>query len=903
MSPPSGPRDGYGHDLPPRPSHSHSRARSRSPPPPRPYPPPARVSRDHDAAPKLLQKKSVTASNSIPLNPAGSHSHSYAAPAPSASVASSSSSIHDRVPPPARSSDSFAEAPAELLARLKASQPERSLFDQIELKRYDITEDRRDLFEQRKKLKTLQDYVNKTANKDPKTIAKLTEQQQAVLALEQKINAAMDALYVLHIQWQLALTNHIVTAAVSPVDSKYDELDKRYRSAHGEVTKIRIDVHKAKNDMDKLGEHVAKLKQDVVTVKADASLDAKRVDRISKELSDTSKDLRKDLNQDVVQITDNQRRIKRLERDLDAIHAKLPKSSSSSSSSNAVSQRTIVVSPAPAATTSTAPASPRSAWDRSDPPVTDPHPRPALPPASADIASASKTASNIAATSEPATKSGQTAPETSAPGSKPVTQAQFRKWDRDLKQDLELRFDEVLDRAVQEATAENHACMEERLQALARKWKYRVTKGGDTSIQQPPAGTAGPAPMELDAVETQNLTAGTAASTQLAQDAQTAGAVPSHAGPSSPARSAADSDIIEIVTPPNGASQNGKGSTSTPAEPGASEPGASAGGAAAGDGTSSSAAQPTSTTASAPSEAQPTKSPSAEGGTAKAKMVSIPAQVLHGIRIALKDNGQQIDTIKREVAELHSAEGELFEKLFEKLLDKLYIRLFDKLLTSQDLLERLYAALTERTGLGGQHEAFRQAGQQLQTQVVKLQTEMETLRRLQQVTGVEVQSNKEWRQEFSVYAKQRLDELAKQHEALDDQTSLQGALLVKLSEHANPRRAPSAQQAVSDGRVQSPAVRSPLVQQAQAQAQQLQRPHHLPPQPQPQQLVSPMSAPRPSLDAAVGISPHQLQQQQQQMQQLQQHYQQVVQHPNPGYNTAPSAPYPYQDPNHLQGFS
>ncbi|SPO30586.1 uncharacterized protein UTRI_05203 [Ustilago trichophora] len=898
-------RDGYGRDrdrdLPRHPSDP--RARSRSPPSrPRAAAPFDRdyhssaQPRDNDLTPKLLPRKPAIASNSIPVNTTGGHSHAFASTSASSSTLdrngpSTRFSLPER-PEPSTSAPhkpSFAAEPPTdlLLTRLIASQSERNLFDQIEDLRFTVTELRRDHGEQRKKLKTFQNYVDKTANKDPKAIAKLNEQQQSVLALEQQISRELDALYTLQVQWEVAVSNQAISAATAPLESRIDELRKEVRAWRGEV---RQEIKSSRDDLRK-------------EIKAEAADENKRLDEIDKhhrmnsgqvnrmqsdivkikqQLQTHTKDvqhLRQDLDKDAFQITDNHNRLNALER-------------ASASSQPRPSTSTIARSAAPSTAQSISAAA-TSGWSRSASPVQDPRIRPASRPTIADAAATSGAAST--SVTAQASSAHSTHPEpTAAPTSKPVTQAQFRKWDRDLKQDLELRFDEIKELAVQEATDANQSCIESRLRMLARKWKEKVTNGQDASEQRAqveasvaaaiynagasssnvPASGIESTPMDIDA----------AADVDKAQSAHTASASTNHADPSSITRSRPDCDAIEIVSPTNGASQTGM---HTPPV---------------------------------------AKLTTAEPDAVKAVVIAALAEALRGIRATLKEHDTNIAGVKQELDHLLSMDGKASDKLFHALYSKLHNEFFDKLLehflSSTDHLKRLFAALRDKSGLAEYFDTISAAVRKLHSDYATMHTEMVGLRDL----GARVRSSDESRLEFTASVTDKLESLQGQLNAMDDQSSLQGALIVKLCEHANPRRSAPAATTTGGSRVQSPVVRSPLVQQAHAQ-QQAHRPqqqhqhqhqhHHQHQHQQQQQLLSPAVALRPpsTLDVAAaspspnsqqrGLAhqppqalPQQLQQQMQQFQQAAQQQQQQLS----GY-AAPRAPYPYQDPNHNQGYS
>ncbi|SPO31150.1 uncharacterized protein UTRI_05203_B [Ustilago trichophora] len=916
MNPYGSARDGYGRDrdLPRR--ASDPRARSRSPPSrPRAAAPFDRdyhtsaQPRDHDAAAKLLPRKPVTASNSIPVNSSGGHSHAFA------STSASSSTLDRNLPTarfslperpelstsaPRKPSSAAAEPSADLLTRLTASQPERKLFDQIEDLRFTVTELRRDHGEQRKKLKTFQDYVNKTANKDPKATTKLNEQQQSVLALEQHISRQLDALYSLQVQWEVAVSNHAISAATAPLESKIDELRKEARSWRAEV---RQEIKSSRDDLRK-------------EIKSESADDNKRLDEIDKqqrmnsgqvnrmqgdivkikhELQTHTKDvqrLRQDLDKDAFQITDNHNRLKALEKASASVPAK------PSSSTIGHSAATPTVQPTLAAAT--------SSWSRSASPVQDPRTRPAPRPTTTDAAAASGATSNSVQAS-PA-QSTHTEP-TPAPGSKPVTQAQFRKWERDLKQDLELRFEEIKELAVEEATDENKSCMETRLRMLARKWKQKVTNGEHASEQQTQVGASAAAAfgnasssnVAASGNESAPMDIDPAANVNKAQSTHSAGTSIKHAGPS-PTQLRPDSDVIELVSPPNSASQTG-------------------------------AAQPTPKTASTSSETPPmAKLPPAEPDAVKAAVVAMLAEAHRGIHATLKQHETHISGVKQELDHLLSMDSKASDKFFHALCTKLQDEFFDKLLehflSSQDHLKRLFVALRSKSGLAEYFDTISAAVRKLHSDNATMQTEVAGLRDL----GARVGALGEWRLEFTASVTDKLGSLQRQLDVMDDQSSLQGALIVKLCEHANPRRPAPAATAAGGSQVQSPVVRSPLVQQAQAQhqahhsQQQHQHQHQHQHQNQnqhqhrqQQQLVSPTVASRPpsTLDvAAAALSPNLQQhgfthrppqalpqQLQQQMHQLQQAAQQQPQQPQQqtGY-VVPRAPYPYQDPNPHQGY-
>lgn len=915
-------RDGFSRDLPARPA-AH-RARSRSPPQGRirrdelPIP---RTRVDRDAPPQILARKKPIDSST----PAYAHA-STSALASSSTYDRNAASDRPDVTASRRSSTAAEHLRDDMLLRLSASHAERSLFEQMEDKRFAISEDRKELAEQLKKIKTLQDYRSKAGANDSKVVAKLTEHQQAHSRLDQKIRSDTDELYRMQLWWQLdlfpILLEEHLKAYREDERKRYDklkddiadmhahnrgeakhllEVEKQMRSASGMI-------HKCQSDSDRVKNELATLNKDVTHLRTEL-LDARN--RLSDSRSLT-KGLRDDLNKDVVQITEHSSRIRRIEDKVDGIQAKLGK----------VAGVARTTTGSPALTNAPAPPSPGAQVSRPLPisPVqgSRPCPRPAEATATPEPASTTTAASASAATDESSAKTAE-APPNSEAGSEAVTRSQFRKWDRDFKKDLELRLDEIKDLAIAEATAENQACMEDRLRKLARRWREKAARGetgptdqAEGSSASAPAGlgvdssgdaaarsATGPMPMDVDSTESQPRPSDDTAAKDITLTALATGTLTRDARPSSSIRSLADANGVEAAPSLNAEAQSASSQTS------AAEASTVLNVVSAANGD---------LTPAAASTASPQLATvSAEEGDRRT--VAVPAEVLKSVRILLKEHEAQIAAIKQEVDDFRSSEA----------------KRLDSLLTSPVVVKRLLASL-KQNGLDMPAEVVSAIKPLLQSTLSALRDELAPALEPQRSLADKVQTLEDARSELKTLVDNKADWLQKQIEALDDQCSLQGALLVKLAEHANPRKPPppSTTPTPTTGGTQeaeharSSMPRSALPQQPAPHAQQsvlqptsqprAQLQHHEAQyqggQHQPQQPANLRShavrSPSALNVSATALSPHvqypvpgiadQLRQAQAQPQQLLHH--QHLQQARPQEPYAASAPsYPYHDPN------
>ncbi|KAF6766977.1 hypothetical protein PSEUBRA_001613 [Kalmanozyma brasiliensis GHG001] len=881
-------RDPYSRDGP---SRSHDpRARSRSPPA-RHYQERDKVvtrihRNDHDAPPKSLPRKPGTSANALPVGTAAGHgslNHGYASGSthPLERNATSHHSNASTYPEPSatRRSSAVVEALADLVGRLYASPPERHLFDQIELKRHAISEDRKNLSDQYKKLKSVQDWLARVGRGDPSNVAKLTEQEKIVRNLELKINTDVDELYRMQLQWQVDVNAQIMPSLLAAVSAP---LEAKLQDLAAEVKSEREKDHKHRAEFENTAHsHFGqsnRFQSDIRAIKADLSALTKDNDHLRKDLTETRTSLRNDVDKDVRQINENRKCIKELQKEL----AEFRRDSRIAGSRHSVASGS-------ARETSTAPSSPR--------PATQARPSTSnittLPPA--------------ATTTEGSAHNGREG-STTAEQSKAVTQAQFRKWHKEYMQDLELRLDEVKDLAVQEATAENQACMDDRLRALARKWKSRALAGDDLSARPAPAApianggesssnaappTDGAGPMNVEEIidvsgPTQpNGQSNDANVTNGAETAPKGGAEISNSGSTGPMPTQPASDLQKAASGFNAALQ----ATPTAAQTNANSVPAptKTDSTPAGQPTPSTSPQPIGNAAEQPPVAQ-------KNGTGE-KDAFVPVAALELIRASLKEHETQLTAVKQEVDTLRLSGNAAS---------------VDQWLSSPDKLKQLLRAL-KLNGLDSLNDALRNAVAQVQNVTTQIRSEMVALRSSQQEQKSDFESTLQThKEEILSELYDKLDSLQKQLEALDDQSSLQGALLVKLAEHANPRRNPPTTATTSGGArgsvgSQSPAVRSPLVQHAPNSAGALAptpRPEH--------QLQRPVQQHPPVLPntAATALSAHMqppMYPQQQpalhpaQVQAYQQIAPQAQQHPQSSY-AVPRGPYPYQDPNQRQGY-
>ncbi|CDR88922.1 uncharacterized protein SPSC_05754 [Sporisorium scitamineum] len=875
---------------------SDSRGRSRSPPPSRSYSErdraPVRITRDHDAPSKSLPRKPGTSTNALAVNASGSHVHSYASTSASTSSLDRNASISrphpsDRPEPSTiRRASGSAPAtviapPAELVERLVApSSPASQLFEQIQTKEFEILKDRFRLEDQLKKLTSVENWFLKLNSNDPRHAAKLTDQQQVVENIRHKIRSDTLDLWRLQADLYVQTFTASLSTPFAQLESNLQSLSQktktereRDRKNHDEFQKTAISYFGQSN----------RFQSDISKIKGDLSALTKDNDRLGNEI----KNIRKNLDVDVAKITDNRERLERLETGLATLQDEAAKSHADLSSAASASGRA-------ASTAPSSPVAPHAPRSHATFPVQDPRPRPAPQPSAASPSAANTTQSttqNIPPLSSTAS--------TSAPVSEAVTRAQFRKWARDHDEDLELRFEEVIERAVQEATFENQACIEDRIRSLARKWKSKVLLGEGASTGQTQAASnanTGDSPGDAAAATADGV---------VPMDVETT----QHQQTPIPAIPAAANGVQTSQAAVGQTSQNGM--LSAPAQP-PSQP-ASAGATAASapavhsptvaatSSTSESAKDdPTRTASASTSNAIPAADGAAQSRVVKhsgsdKQLAVIPVEALSAIRTSLREHETQLVTVRRDIVALRSLEHESLDKLFQ----------------SPDKVKQLLEAL-RRNGLFDVATLVSDALAQLQPNLDEVRTEIAAVRTSQQVLEERVQALEDWRPQIITTLNEKVDWLQREFEMLDDQSSLQGALLVKLAEHANPRRPPpsagtSAAGAQASAGAQSPTVRSPLAQQAQhahaPSVAQQSSPH-----------VSTLSNPimrRPSsgMDAAAtALSAHMqppvyvAPQQPGHHQAYVQSYQQAPQpQPHAAY-TAPRGAYPYQDPNHRQGY-
>ncbi|KAJ9475049.1 Dynactin [Pseudozyma hubeiensis] len=913
MSAYGGGRDPYHRDGPSR----DPRARSRSPPP-RPYQErdrvAARINRmDHDAPAQSLQRKPGASANPTSGNPTSGYPLNHASTSASTldrNAPTSRAQASDRSESSAaarRNSSALTEPAADLVARLYASVPERQLFDQIFLKSFVISEDRRTLEDQHKKLKSVQDWLNKAGSKDPKNLARLTEQQQTVARLQQKINSDSDDLYRMQLRWQVDLNAQIMPSLLAsftaPLEARLQDLSQKVRIE-------REKDHKRHDELDQqartLSGQSGRFQSDITKIKYDVAALYKDKDRLHNEITDTRKELRKDVDKDVKQISDNCARIKRLEQKVDAFVESSPRP---------CSVQPISTASASARAPSTTPSSPGAASvarPRATSPAHDSRHRPAPQSASAAKVVSSSTA----------VVNGSSAQDGSsfASGSKPVTQAQFRKWMANNEQDIALRLDEMKDIAVQEATAENQSCMEQRLRALARAWKKKALEGDDATDDQDQAApnaniaestaAAGATTATADGVTPMDVETVVPHEQQQA-NSNTLPTGPNGAAP--PTSLQPDATVVVDVSTADATSQaspvaaatSDQAKTGTDSEASAARPGSA----------------PATTQSASSGLTQPTdlrQSSAEKGKDIKTQIVTMPAAIVKDMRLSLQDCQSRLATVEQVIDSLRSIESEWVARLIE----------------SPDKLQQLLTALKDN-GLGNVAENAQIALVRLGSEVVTIQSGMEIIRSTEDESKARISAVEERGQQIIDIVNEKVNYLQRQFEALDDQAALQGALLVRLCEHANPRKSqPRAITATSGNSsqavrtTQSPAVQSPLVQHAQHVQSPVLRQDH---QPQPQAhlaagqhqqstLSGAMMRPRASLDqVATALSAHMhpmpyaqphaqqtllnsaqaqpYQQAQQQAQQQQQQQQQ--QHTS---FTVPRVVYPYPDPNQRQGF-
>lgn len=110
-----------------------------------------------------------------------------------------------------------------------------------------------------------------------------------------------------------------------------------------------------------------------------------------------------------------------------------------------------------------------------------------------------------------------------------------------------------------------------------------------------------------------------------------------------------------------------------------------------------------------------------------------------------------------------------------------------RLLESPDKFEQLLTALKAK-GLGHEADHVRAAVSHLGTQIVTIAESVVSLRTFEEESRKQIKALEEGRRQIMDTINKKIEWMQKQYEALDDQAALQGALLVKLSEHANPRQ-------------------------------------------------------------------------------------------------------------------
>lgn len=881
-------------------SDRSERGRSKSPPQNRIHPEREYIHRDRDrdreAPPVILNRKQTyipQACTSASIN-----NHSLAS-----TSASSSSSGWDRNPPSssrhvlperpeaaaARRSSAVLEPRADTINRLYSLPAERGLFDQMELKRHLIAEDRRELKALISRIASAQAHLNKAATKDPRSIAKLTEEQSKQATLEQKIKSNTDDLYRMQCEWQLAVVEQITSPqlnnALPPLERKVAELraDIQDFRADSRTDRERTDEIETRSRQN--AGQVNKFQSDILKLKADFTA-------LRRSYEDDHIKIRKDVDKDVRQIHEHGNRIKRVEKDLASLQTKLAHPSVAQQVAAGTSSRSTSVAPSDSGSRQLATS-----------PVRDSRNGPAQP-ASTEAAAASAQAS----TSDPATQTAQ-ASTSKTSVSDAVTRAQFRKWANDFRQDLELQLDEIRELAVQEATAENQSCMDERLRLLARRWKEKAEKGEDLSGPAPQpeqnvtstnaaassssttakeAVASEPTPMDVETDETENRSSAVNAEVIAPPNGVVAGASANEAPqPSLPAPAQPSPHVIDVSPPTPGTD-----SAATPAatavvdKPSDAALGADA--TAAGHSASMLQAAFEASTASAQRATPSAKSDSPEGGAAKKEAVSMPVEALKAIRVMLKHHEKQVKEQNEQIAAINQKVA---------TLQSLESKVADDRLTTPAQLHVLIAALKEN-GFQTAADAAAAAAvsQQNQQAITEGLSEMTAMRSLIQILDGKVKTLEQARVDVMALIQQRTDWLQRQLETLDDQSSLQGALLVKLSEHANPRKPPPAPTPttpqVATAQARSPNLNSALPQQHHQQQQQ-QR------QPQPQPQLVPQTQPIVMADLSPTMAQQTFAQQQAQAYiPTQQAPYQVPQ----AYTPLNHTPYPYQDPNQRRGY-
>ena len=213
-----------------------------------------------------------------------------------------------------------------------------------------------------------------------------------------------------------------------------------------------------------------------------------------------------------------------------------------------------------------------------------------------------------------------------------------------------------------------------------------------------------------------------------------------------------------------------------------------------------------------------------------------------------------------------------------------------KLLDSPELLQALIAALKQR-GLSASDDSDGDSVPVLRLTITKTLAELDRVLQSQQSLEERIKSVEEWKSEADD-APSKLEWMQRQLEMLDDQSSLQGALMVKLCGHANPRRRRSASALPAPTR--SPVTASALHPLPTSQPQ---RPH----QPSIASQLSASPAHVNALSPRLAQMPNHHQQQSQQPSNYHQVQQHLQQH-QASYNVAPQPTYPYQDPNQRRGY-
>jgi hypothetical protein len=621
----------------------------------------------------------------------------------------------------------------------------------------------------------------------------------------------------MQVEWQLALIENLIPSLISsaslPPDPRLEELRADMRAEHKFVRDVDGRARVCSGLMSRFQSDLSKVRADGAALSKDQSSILDRVDRIAKDvqdtrvqlsqdLHDTKRELRRDLDKDVAQITQNQQRIRRLEKDYGYIKQDAA-AAAAAAASRAVS------------TASTSPRPSHAPSMRATSPTRDPRSRP-TPKPSADVASAAT--STIASASAAPTTTANAAPSQAEKSStdEPVTRSQFRKWMRDFQRDLEIQFDELKDLAVQEATAENQACMEERIQALALKWRNKLAAGfGDKD-----------AAAETDKQATSGSNANAAPSDTTPMD------VDASAAPNAAPEAAV---AVETLPAPAPAAASTSTSTSTSSQPSP----APTNSATAAPQTTSTDAATTATQSDSTSVPTPTPTPAPAPAPVTAS-VSSPSPATNAADAVVADGSSVADAAKLQtkgktapvlqmvfsILESFKAQITAVEKKLKEELDSVRTldrKEFDALLSSPEQLKQLAAALKQHSDDAPAVATLPDAADTVSSAVVS------GIRDVQTALVERLQVIEQWKVEFVFYVDRKAAWLQKQLEVLDDQSSLQGALLIKLAEHANPRRLPPTTPATAA--VPTPPLPSPVARAAMPPV--VNTPPHPAAQPQP----------------------------------------------------------------------